>query len=164
MTPDPFSFVENSVKVLIAFEITSFDLKSHTSREGWTRHAFDLEGDSSSIVTLATINNRWEELFTDCLDELTKEVADMATSKRGILINMAKNIVSEKICQTEKLKAEMEEKSRILDHKERILSEKENELNEKENDYKKNLVQYKDGLHSFMKEKSRSRIRVEKGS
>ena len=155
-TSDPFSLFEHNVKVIVSLEKFAVDLTTNKNNaQGWIQHAIDLEGECDSIVTLATINDRWDELFTNYLDEFTKEVGDIAADKRGVLMDAAKEIVSEKVVQTEKLKAKMDEKMRWLDEREKRLNEREAAAISIEEDYKLKLVKYKEGLDSFMKEKNR---------
>jgi hypothetical protein len=74
-TSDPFSLFEHNVKVIVSLEKFAVDLTTNKNNaQGWIQHAIDLEGECDSIVTLATINDRWDELFTNYLDEFTKEV------------------------------------------------------------------------------------------
>ncbi|XP_052096232.1 uncharacterized protein LOC127731248 [Mytilus californianus] len=162
-TIDPFLFAERKVQIIVAIEPLSFDLyHSKKDADGWIQYDVDLGGECESIVTLATINNHWDEIFTNCLDELTREVTDITLDKRATLINTAKDIVNEKLSQTNIIQVEMENKIKQSDEKDKLLMKKEREIKGREDELKQKLVQYKDGLDSFMKEKCRLELEWKK--
>lgn len=160
---DPFLFTERKVQIVVAIEPLAFDLyQSGKDADGWMQYDVDLGGECDSIVTLATINNHWDEIFTNCLDELTREITDITLDKRATLINTAKDIVNEKISQTNIIQVEMENKIKQSDEKDKLLMKKEREIKEREDELKQKLVQYKEGLDSFMKEKCRLELEWKK--
>lgn len=153
---DIFKLEKHNITILFMLEEIGFesDQQKFDTQGGWKHFACDMD-DTDSIVTLTTIHNQWEDLLTESLDQFTQEVGNLAIEKRDHLLKSAKELVTQKLEETEHLRVELEERLKLTQEKEAILEKREQEVSSREDDLNSKLAKFQSSLDAFVGEKKR---------
>ncbi|KAL3832714.1 hypothetical protein ACJMK2_024331 [Sinanodonta woodiana] len=113
----------------------------------------DIDDEFSSIVTISSIRNQWDDVLNDYLEKYMQGAGETALTLKENLMQSARNIVGEKLEEIKLLRSELEMKLSDADKKETELTNMAADLIEKEKDLQSKLGLYKTALGEFMAKK-----------
>lgn len=152
---DPFLLHKHNTKVCCAIEELDIGENDDSLRHLTSIKSLLGEGKGANAVTMATVDSECDQRLADCLGQLTKDLSDLTIDRTKKLVETASSLIKHKLVATDDLERKLRERIVALDEKEKQLNDRQGQHEDQAGELKKKLVQYKEGLDSFMKEKSR---------
>ncbi|KAK3587916.1 hypothetical protein CHS0354_014430 [Potamilus streckersoni] len=154
-------FGDRILSIVLAVEEIGFEIGSKS--EASLQTGFEVvDNDFSSIVTISSIRNQWDDVLNDYLEKYMQGAGETACTLKEDLMRSAQNIVGEKLKEIKLLRSELEIKLSYTEKKEIELTNKEADLIEKEKDLQSKLGLYKTALGEFMAKKRQLENELEK--